>query len=575
MGTQQTNLLRWKDLQRLSFVCFSLLIIGWITPSWSAETTGAALLQSRCAACHAAQADGKLDPIASQRKTPEGWQMTIDRMGRMYGVQLQADEPAQLVKHLSDHYGLAPSEVEPYRSALEKRNSTVVSTTEVPKLVQGACISCHSYARIALQRRTPDSWRRMADTKLALFTNTENVTASSGLLSTFWYDDTVKEVLPYMAKQFPLSTDAWSKWQNAAKPNYAGVWKVVGHNPGKGGDYTGRLTLKSLGDDRYEGEFVHEYADGATESGKTTGVIYTGFQWRGTAQLADGTRQQEIFFGNEDGSILSGRRLLTGLGDLGADEKLYRKKDIARLLTVIPTALKVGETQEVKLFGTSIPAILSESALNFGDGVKVQSVTRSSDDTISAKITVDNDAKTGARQVKISGIQGEASLQVYKTIDYIRLSPEQGFARPGGVKARKMMEQFEVIGYLNGKDGVKGTTDDIKVGRVGPITWTLEENVTRINDDDVAFVGKIDEHGLFIPAEDGPNPQRERFEHNVGDVWVEAWYTSDGAKRPMGARASVLVMPEKFSWWWMVYDSLAVPCSTLENYYGLMIKRAS
>jgi len=58
---------------------------------------------------------------------------------------------------------------------------------------------------------------------------------------------------------------------------------------------------------------------------------------------------------------------------------------------------------------------------------------------------------------------------------------------------------------------------------------------------------QIDENGLFTPAEDGPNMKRERMEHNVGDVWVEAWYTPDGAKRPMGARAPMLVMPEKFS----------------------------
>jgi len=32
--------------------------------------------------------------------------------------------------------------------------------------------------------------------------------------------------------------------------------------------------------------------------------------------------------------------------------------------------------------------------------------------------------------------------------------------------------------------------------------------------------------------------KRERMEHNVGDVWVERWYTPDGAKRPMGARGA-------------------------------------
>jgi quinohemoprotein amine dehydrogenase len=75
----------------------------------------------------------------------------------------------------------------------------------------------------------------------------------------------------------------------------------------------------------------------------------------------------------------------------------------------------------------------------------------------------------------------------------------------------------------------------------------VEEQVTRLNDDDVHFVGTIDEKGLFIPANDGPNPQRHMLDHNVGDVWVEAWYKPDGAKHPMGARAAMLVMPEKFS----------------------------
>jgi hypothetical protein len=61
------------------------------------------------------------------------------------------------------------------------------------------------------------------------------------------------------------------------------------------------------------------------------------------------------------------------------------------------------------------------------------------------------------------------------------------------------------------------------------------------------FVGAVDEQGLFTPAKDGPNPQRHMMDHNVGDVWVEGWYTADGARHPMGARAYLLVMPEKFS----------------------------
>jgi quinohemoprotein amine dehydrogenase len=302
-----------------------------------------------------------------------------------------------------------------------------------------------------------------------------------------------------------------------------------------------------LGNDRYEGEFTHELSDGAKISGKTTAVVYAGFQWRGVARIGGDQRQHEIFFGSEDGALLSGRRLLTPLGDLGMDEELYRVTDGARLLTITPPALQVGESQKVKLFGMNLPNGLAAQAVNFGEGVKIQAVDQNGDDTIVVEVIADKNARIGARQVSLDGVQGSATLQVYTRVDYIRLSPERGFSRPGGVKARKLMEQFEVIGYLNGKDGVKGTQDDVRIGRVAPVKWNVEENVTRVDDDDVHFVGKVDENGLFIPAEDGPNAKRDRSEHNVGDVWVEAWYTPTGAKRPIGARASMLVMPEKFS----------------------------
>lgn len=522
--------------------CFA----GWTPRTWGEQAPGAKVLEDRCSGCHPPHEDGKLDAIEFQRKTPEGWEMTLDRMIRTHGAKLQPGEGALLVKYLSDRYGLAPSEVEPFQDVLERRSSTTAQL-EIPKVIQGSCVQCHSYARTALQRRTPEMWERMPDTKLALFVNTENVTASSGLLGDFWYTEAKKEVMPYLAKHYPFVSDAWSKWQAAAKPDYAGSWKVVGHDPGKGGDYTGRLTLRALGDDRYEGEFTDEFADGAKVSGKTTAVIYTGFQWRGSAQLDNHKQQKEIFFASEDGTVLKGRRLLTAHGDLGMDETLYKADHGARVLTVMPTAVKVGETQKVKLFGMHFPGNLTAEAVRLGDGVKVQSLSQTGDDTVIVEVAVEKGAEVGPRQAQITGVEGEPQLYVYKTVDYIRLSPEQGFARPGGVRAEKISQQFEVFAYLKGEDGVKGTKDDVKLGRVGPVQWDVEEYVRRLNDDDVRFVGTVDQVGLFTPANDGPNPQRHMSEHNVGDVWVEAWYKPDGAKRPIGARAFLLVMPEKFS----------------------------
>ncbi len=523
-----------------------LSLVCWAPQTWGEQAPGAKLLGDRCSGCHAPQKDGKLDAIEFQRKTPEGWEMTLDRMIRTHGAKLQPGEGALLVKYLSDRYGLAPSEVEPFQYVLEKRNNTAAQP-EIPKVIQGSCVQCHSYARVALQRRTAEMWGRMPDAKLALFANTENVTASSGLLGDFWYTQAKKEVIPYLAKKYPFGSDAWSKWQTAPRPDYAGNWKVVGHDPGKGGDYTGQLTLRALGDDQYEGEFTHEFADGAKVSGKTTAIIYSGFQWRGIAQLDGNKKEQEIFFASENGTVLKGRRLVTARGDLGMDETLSKGGRGPRVLTVIPAALKAGETQKVKLFGMNFPGNLTAEAVSLGNGVKVQSLSQAGDDTVVAEVAVEKGAKIGPRQAKITGVEGEPRLYIYKTIDYIRLSPEQAFARPGGVRAEKISQQFEVFAYLNGKDGVKGTKDDVKLGRVGPVKWNVEEYIRRLNDDDARFVGTVDQDGLFTPANDGPNPQRRMSEHNVGDVWVEAWYKPEGAKRPIGARAFVLVMPEKFS----------------------------
>jgi quinohemoprotein amine dehydrogenase len=373
------------------------------------------------------------------------------------------------------------------------------------------------------------------------------LTASSGLLTDYWYTEAKQQVVPHLAKQYPLTSAAWTKWRAQAKPDYAGAWKIVGHDAGRGGDYTGQVVLKNIGEDRYEGELTLDFSDGTKITGKTTGVIYTGFQWRGSTRLESGKTQREIFFATEDGTVLRGRRLLTPVGDLGMDETWYRGGGKARLLSVFPQALQVGKKQKVKIFGANLPPNLAPTAVSLGAGAQVQSLTQSGDDTVIAEVEVTNGAAVGTRQGKIQGVEGALPLHVYRAIDYIRLSPEAAFARPGGEYAPKVFQQFEAFAYLNGADGIKGTKDDVKLHRVSPVKWNLNEYIKRANDDDMHFVGAIDEHGLFTPAKDGPNPQRHMMDHNVGDVWVEGWYTPDGAKRPMGARAHLLVMPEKFN----------------------------
>ena len=83
--------------------------------------------------------------------------------------------------------------------------------------------------------------------------NIGSETASAGQLKDYWFDDAKNAAVPHLIKHQPFETEAWTAWQAAKKPSYVGTWLVVGHDPGRGGDYTGQLTLTAGEDDQYTG----------------------------------------------------------------------------------------------------------------------------------------------------------------------------------------------------------------------------------------------------------------------------------------------------------------------------------
>jgi hypothetical protein len=54
-----------------------------------------------------------------------------------------------------------------------------------------------------------------------------------------------------------------------------------------------------------------------------------------------------------------------------------------------------------------------------------------------------------------------------------------------------------------------GSEDGISLGPVSA-NWSLEEFFSTPEDDDVSFVGTINDSGLFTPALEGPNPKRRK-----------------------------------------------------------------
>jgi quinohemoprotein amine dehydrogenase len=214
------------------------------------------------------------------------------------------------------------------------------------------------------------------------------------------------------------------------------------------------------------------------------------------------------------------------------------------------TALKTATTgRAVKIYGANLPASVKAEDVSFGQGVKVTRVVSARPDEIAVEVDVDANAPIGPRDVSVAGSLKPATLVVYNKIDGIKVLPQAGMARVGGAVFPKQVQQFEAVGVSNGPDGKPGTPDDIELGMVD-VRWSVEEYTATFGDDDMQFVGTIDEKGLFTPNLDGPNPKRTGNRNNIGDVWVVAELKPmSPTEKPLRARAHLLVtVPIYMNW---------------------------
>ena len=220
------------------------------------------------------------------------------------------------------------------------------------------------------------------------------------------------------------------------------------------------------------------------------------------------------------------------------------------LAGVSPRALRSGtRAQELTVAGANFPRDVQASAVDLGPGVRVERVVRSTPDSITIRVNVDSAATTGLRDLYVAGASLRAGIVVYDHISRIKVTPLAGLARVGGNNFPKQFQQFDAIAYNNGPDGKPDTDDDIEIGPVDA-AWSLEEYRVTYDDDDVKFVGALDQHGLFTPNVDGPNPTRSGNRNNVGDVWVVATYQPAGkGARPLKARAQLVVTVPLYIKW--------------------------
>ncbi|MEE2636036.1 MAG: quinohemoprotein amine dehydrogenase subunit alpha [Acidobacteriota bacterium] len=507
-------------------------------------------VRQACSRCHQADDEGRLSRISFRRTTPEGWQQTIRRMVTLNDVALTPETAREVVRYLANHLGLAPEEARQAAYEVERRAD---DQPYEDADVQNTCTQCHSMGRVISQRRTEEEWRLLMAMHRGYYPFTDFQAFRRGGAPSD-EPEPVDQAVTHLSERFPLDTTEWSAWAATMRPaRVGGTWLLRGHAPGLGGVY-GRVTITPVPDtdDEFTTSTTYVYArDGRRVTRTGRAVIYTGFQWRGRSFVddvdADGLR--EVMFVERDWRTMTGRWFAGAYDEDGLDITLERATGAATVAGVHPTALAVDTTQTIRVYGLSLSLPTPATAIDLGPGVTVLSVEGGTGEWIDIAVQVDADATVGRRDLVLGQTAVANALTVYDTVHRIGVTPAAGMARVGGGQFPKQYQQFEAKAYHNGPDNEPNTEDDIDLGVVD-VRWSLEEYAVTVGDDDLDYVGHIDDTGRFDPAIDGPNPERSGDRNNVGDVWVVASYPVDPrGENELRARGHLLVTVPLYMRW--------------------------
>ena len=512
-----------------------------------------------CSACHTRDDTGRMTRLSFLRKTPEGWQSSIRRMIALNEVNVQPAAAREIVRYLSNNHGLAPEELRPGNFEVERR--MIDYDYEGDDDIEETCSQCHSMGRVITQRRTKEEWDLLMATHRGLYPVSE--TQGSGLLysgppagTPGAPSDTrhpMDKAVAHFSKVFPLETPEWAAWSATMRPaRLAGTWLVSGTQTGYGRLF-GSATIEATPgtDDQFTTTTTLTYArSGRTVRRQGSTTVYTGYQWRGRSTLDTGLDPlREVLMVDRDWEGISGRWFSGDYDEFGLDVKFQRVRSDPVLAGMEPRALRVGATgQAVTVYGANLPDRMDSDDVDLGPGITVREIVSSSAGSVTLRADVASDAGVGPRDIYVSGARLPEAGVVYDEIHSIRVGPKWGMARVGGVAMPKGFVQFEARAFHDGLDGKTETDDDVDLGVV-EADWSIEEYSATFVDNDVDYVGSIDEVGLFTPAIDGPNPERPGERNNIGDVWVVASIQPEGAERPLRARSHLIVTVPLYMRW--------------------------
>ncbi|MBI5485578.1 MAG: hypothetical protein HY888_14135, partial [Deltaproteobacteria bacterium] len=348
----------------LKTLCLSIAVLAMtigLIPQAQAFTKDS-LVWKKCTACHE-PAGGKIPRVEEIRTTPEEWTVIVDRMSRLYGMDLNKKEMDTLLKELCSTQILTPDELDKV-SYLNLLNNP--QTMENPVgAEQGkmftTCVRCHSAGKINSYRMNAASWPKVRDLHLYLYPTTVYQ-----MREMKWVPE-ADAVLANLAK----SHDYGQSWKAPAdKPT--GSWLILGYEPGKG-EYRGQATITSVGDDDYTVQGSLAFTDGTSENFRGDATLYGGHALR--SRTAHNGLKTLGAFSFTNGTI-KGEHHYPAPDFRTSSSTWYPAAGTPKLLKVSPGYLLTGEKTKLVLEGIKLPGATAADIKFSGGSVKVLSVRR-------------------------------------------------------------------------------------------------------------------------------------------------------------------------------------------------------
>jgi len=506
------------------------------------------LVRQRCSACHQLDEKGRMEVIEETRKTPEEWKVVVGRMIRINGAPLEDAEFDTVIRELSEHLCLTPEEMADvaYLNSDENSQYREIPENELEGRIFLACVRCHTFGKIMSHKKTLAQWAETKNLHLGYYP-----TAVFQMREMDWAKE-FENLLEPLHGLFPFEDPQWREWlKNRKDQDLTGEWKIAGYHPGLG-YYEGAYTFKpnpAKGENEYLIDRQVRYANGTALKTSGEGTLYSQYHLRYALAPTPLTGRVEGVFDLNVAEMGFTGKWWTVIQDSNSfgNEKFYKTDGPPRVFAAAPKALRAvdGVGQELTLIGVGLPSELKPADIKFSNpNVKATKIEKADDSKIVLRVEVGAAAPNGALKLSIKDIPVGETFTVFDKLDGVKIFPALGRARVScGAAYPPQGVQFVARGVDFGPDDKPNTEDDVYLEPVDA-QWSLEEEQTRENDDDMKYLRAPITNGLYTPVTTY-GPIAERFQHRegVGLIAVAVVYT-DGDRELKGRALLAVTVPD-------------------------------